>query len=60
MGGEALGPMKTSCPSVGECQGGEVSAWGSTLIEAGRRDDGMGSLWGWWWWGLGKETTFEM
>jgi hypothetical protein len=24
MGGEALGPMKALCPSVGECQGQEV------------------------------------
>ena len=24
MGGEALGPVKARCPSVGECQGGEV------------------------------------
>ena len=23
MGGEALGPVKAQCPSVGECQGGE-------------------------------------
>jgi hypothetical protein len=29
MGGEALDPVKTSCPSVGECQGGEagVGEW---------------------------------
>jgi len=24
MGGEALGPVKARCPSVGKCQGGEV------------------------------------
>ena len=24
MGGEALGPVEAQCPSVGECQGGEV------------------------------------
>jgi hypothetical protein len=41
MGGEALGPVKVQCPSVGECQGGEegmggcVGGWGNTLIEAG-------------------------
>jgi len=29
MGGEALGPVKAQCPSVEECQGGEVgrSGW---------------------------------
>ena len=31
MGGEALGPVKARCPSVGDCQGG----WVITLIEAG-------------------------
>ena len=37
MGEEVLGPLKAHCPSVWECQGGEVgvSGWGSTLIEAG-------------------------
>jgi len=53
--------MKAQCPSVGECQGGEVggSGWmgGRTLMEAGV--EGMG-------WGgvlegkLGKGITFEM
>jgi hypothetical protein len=41
MGGEALGPVKAVCPSVGECQGGEVrvgghpyrSRWGEDRIE---------------------------
>jgi hypothetical protein len=28
MGGEALGPVKVLCPSVGECQGGEVRVGG--------------------------------
>jgi hypothetical protein len=54
MGGEALGPVKTKCPSIGECQdrvvrvGGWVSGWvgrwaggwGNTLIEA--EEKGMG------------------
>ena len=37
MGGEALGPVKALCPSVGECQGGEVGVggWGSILLEEG-------------------------
>ena len=31
MGGEALGPVKVPCPSVGECQGQEagVVGWGA-------------------------------
>ena len=28
MGGEALGPGKAPCPSVGECHGGEVGLGG--------------------------------
>jgi hypothetical protein len=28
MGGEALGPMKALCPSVGECQGQEAGVGG--------------------------------
>jgi hypothetical protein len=28
MGGEALGPVKAQCPSVGGCQGGEVGVGG--------------------------------
>jgi hypothetical protein len=41
MKGEALGPVKTQCHSVGECQGGEVgvSGW-----ERGR-EDGIGGFW---------------
>jgi hypothetical protein len=38
MGGEALGPVKVQCPSIGECQGreeGGVVRWGNSLIEAG-------------------------
>jgi hypothetical protein len=39
MGGEALGPVKAQCHSVGECQGGEtrMGGWmGNTVIEAER------------------------
>jgi hypothetical protein len=38
MGGETLGPVKTRCPSIGECQRGEAGVdcgWGNALIEAG-------------------------
>jgi hypothetical protein len=28
MGGEALGPVKALCPSVGECQGQEAGVGG--------------------------------
>jgi hypothetical protein len=28
MGGEALGPVKDLCPSIGECQGQEVGVGG--------------------------------
>jgi hypothetical protein len=38
MGGEALGPGKAQCPSVGECQSREVGLgrWFRSFIEAGR------------------------
>jgi hypothetical protein len=60
MEGEALGPGKDQCPSVGECQDGETGEgrWmGSTLLEAGERGWdkeflGRGEL--------GKVITFEM
>jgi hypothetical protein len=44
MGGEALGPVKAQCPSIGECYGGEagVGGWGSTLIETGVKKDWVG------------------
>jgi hypothetical protein len=54
MGGEALGPMKVLCPSVGECQGQEVevdrlgSRGGGE--EIGDFSEGK----------LGKGITFEM
>jgi hypothetical protein len=34
MGGEALGPMKSLCSSVGECQGKEAGVGG--LVSRGR------------------------
>jgi hypothetical protein len=39
MGGEALGPVKAPCPSVGECEGREAGVGG--LVSRGR-EDGMG------------------
>jgi hypothetical protein len=53
MGGEALGPVKVLCPSVGECQGQEVGVGG--LGSRGRRGD-RGFSEG----KLGKGITFEM
>ena len=41
MGGEALGPVKALCPSVGECQGQEVGVGG--LVSRGRRE-GIGDF----------------
>jgi hypothetical protein len=41
MGGEALGPEKAQCPSVGECQGGETGVGG--LVSKGR-GDGIGGF----------------
>jgi hypothetical protein len=58
MRGEALGPVKARCLSIGECQGGEerVGGWGSTLIEAGGGgwDRGFAER------KPGKGITFEM
>jgi len=38
MGKEAFGPVKSPCPSVSECQGGEaggkVGGWEISLMEA--------------------------
>jgi hypothetical protein len=51
MGGEALGPEKALCPSVGECQGQEAGVGG--LVSRGRRrgfSEGK----------PGKGITFEM
>jgi len=38
VGGEALGPMKAQCLTVGEFKGRRagVGGWKNTLIEAGR------------------------
>jgi hypothetical protein len=38
VGGEALGPVN----SIGECQGGKVGGWVSTLTEAGGGRLGQG------------------
>jgi hypothetical protein len=60
MGGEALGPVKSRCPNVGECQGGEVGmngrvvGWVSTLIEAEGWDRGFPEG------KPGRRITFEM
>jgi hypothetical protein len=53
MGGEALGPMKASCPSVGECQGLEAGVSG--LVGGGCGGD-RGFLEG----KPGEGITFEM
>jgi hypothetical protein len=37
MGGEALGPVKVLCPSVGECQGQEAGVGG--LVNEKREED---------------------
>lgn len=36
MGGEALGPVKAQCPSVGECQNRELGV--GRLVSRGRED----------------------
>jgi hypothetical protein len=42
VGGEARGPERVQCPSVGECQGRRmgVGELGSTLIETGGGGEG--------------------
>jgi hypothetical protein len=54
MGGEALGPVKVLCPSIGECQGpGSGSGWVGEQGEGERdREVSEGKL--------GKGITFEM
>ena len=42
MGGEALGPVKTLCPSVGECQGQEAGVGG--LVSRGRGEESIGGF----------------
>jgi hypothetical protein len=60
MGGEALGPVKAPCPSVGECQGRRQGRVGGGNPHRSRgRKDGIGGFWE----GgrkLGKGITFEM
>jgi hypothetical protein len=53
MGGEALGPVKVLCPSIGECSGQEEGVGG--LVNRGR-----GKEWGFSEGKLGKGITFEM
>jgi hypothetical protein len=42
VGGEALGPVKARCPSVGECQDREV---GNEWVDEQGEGDGIGSFW---------------
>jgi hypothetical protein len=55
---EALGPLKTPCSNVGECQGGEEGegGWGINFIEAGGEGWDMGFTEG----KPGKRITFKM
>jgi hypothetical protein len=60
IGGEALGPVKARCPSVRECQGGEVGVGGWVGEHPHRsrgREDGIG---GFQRGNLEKGITFEM
>jgi hypothetical protein len=54
MGGEALGPVKALCPSVGSCQSQEARVGGLMSRGRGRvyREFSEGKL--------GKGITFEM
>jgi hypothetical protein len=59
MGGEVLGPVKAQCPSVGECQGGEVGVgvWVKNNPHRSRgRGNGIRGFWG----EPGKGITFEI
>ena len=42
MGGEALGPVKVLCPSIGECQGQEAGVGG---LGSRERGEGIGDFW---------------
>jgi hypothetical protein len=54
MGGEALGPVKLLCPSIGECQDQEVGVGGLGSREKGEEiGDFLERK-------LGKGITFEM
>jgi hypothetical protein len=47
MGGEALGPVKVLCPSIGECQGQKAGVGG--LESSGRGEGGRGKgIWDVW------------
>jgi hypothetical protein len=54
MGGEALGPVKVLCPSIGECLGQEAGVGGLGSRGRGERIRGFGEG------KLGKVITFEM
>jgi hypothetical protein len=54
MGGEALGPVKVLCPSIGECQDQEAGV--GELGSRGKQVRGMKFSKG----KLEKEITFEM
>jgi hypothetical protein len=41
MGGEALGPVKVLCPSIGECQGQKAGVGGSGSRGGGGGDKGF-------------------
>ena len=62
MGGEALGPVKARCPSIGECQGQEAGVGG---LVSRRRGDEIGDFQrgnqerGWDWWRVRSETRKE-
>jgi hypothetical protein len=48
MGGEALGPVKVLCPSIGECQGQEagVGGLGSRVVTYKGEGEGIGDFHG--------------
>jgi hypothetical protein len=53
MGGEAFGPVKVLCPSIGECQGQDAE-WVVGEQREGEGDRGFSEG------KLGKGLTFEM
>jgi hypothetical protein len=57
MGGEALGPVKVLCPSIGECQGQEA---GESGLRGRESREGGGGNRGFSEGKLGKGITFEM
>jgi hypothetical protein len=61
MGGEALGPVKSRCASVGECQGGETGVSGCVGEHLHRRRGSGDGIGGFQEWGeLENGITFEM